>query len=205
MGNLFTGSWYVVDRIDPKDAKDLVLNVHYLHRMPQILWSFGLFRDGDLVGVCTYGRPASPTACTGVCGKENAHRVYELNRLVLRDNLKNEASMLVGRSLKMLPNGTIVVSYADSREGHVGYVYQATNWIYAGLSDAHVDKSGGGMHSRHHWVASDPGRPRPRKHRYVYFVGDKKTRALLRAQLRWREMPYPKAPADEAESMGVAR
>ena len=28
----------------------------------------------------------------------------------------------------------IVVSYADTSKGHVGYVYQATNFIYTGMS-----------------------------------------------------------------------
>lgn len=193
---LFQGTGYDVRPIPPGMTRGLILDTHYLHRLPQIIFAFGLFKDCELVGVCTYGRPASPTVCRGVCGKENAHRVYELNRLVLRDNLKNEASMLVGRSLRMLPPGLIIVSYADSSQGHVGYVYQATNWLYVGLSDAHVDRSSDGNHGRHHWDVSSEGGPRPRKHRYVYFTGDKRTKSLLRSQLRWKEGPYPKESAD---------
>jgi len=36
----------------------------------------------------------------------------------------------------MLPYG-MVVSYADLGQGHVGYVYQATNFLYAGTAKAH--------------------------------------------------------------------
>jgi hypothetical protein len=33
----------------------------------------------------------------------------------------------------------IVVSYAEIEAGHTGVVYQATNWIYTGLSDRHAE------------------------------------------------------------------
>lgn len=36
--------------------------------------------------------------------------------------------------LKQYKDDLILVSYADSAQGHHGYIYQATNWIYTGIS-----------------------------------------------------------------------
>jgi hypothetical protein len=122
--------------IEPNQTYDWLLNVHYAKRIPQIMKAFGLY-DGDaLIGVVTYGIPASPSLCMGICGKEYSDKVLELNRLCLMNNDKNQASMLVSGSIKLLPKPTIVVSYADNAQGHVGYVYQATNFLYTGLTMA---------------------------------------------------------------------
>lgn len=89
--------------ISRKDTLPYIIGIHYAKRMPSITWSFGLFEDDSLVGVCTYGTPASATLKSGVCGEGYRDKVIELNRLCLKHNRKNEASFLVGRSLKMLP------------------------------------------------------------------------------------------------------
>ena len=121
--------------IEPKETYDWLLNVHYAKRIPQIMKAFGLYNGNSLIGIVTYGIPASPSLCMGICGKEYSNKVLELNRLCLINNDKNQASMLVSGSIKQLPKPTIVVSYADNAQGHVGYVYQATNFIYTGLSE----------------------------------------------------------------------
>lgn len=100
-----------------EESKNFILFIHYARRMPCVQYAFGLF-DGDYpfpVGVVTYGQPASPFLCKGVAGEENKNNVLELNRLVLYPeyNGGNYASFLVSKSLKMLPHGTFVVSYAD--------------------------------------------------------------------------------------------
>lgn len=106
-----------VKRIPYEATKNFILNIHYARRMPCVQYAFGLF-DEDYpipVGVVTYGQPASPSLCKGIAGEENRKHVLELNRLVLYPeyNGGNYASFLVGQSLKMLPHGTYVVSYAD--------------------------------------------------------------------------------------------
>ena len=93
----------------------------------------------------------------------------------------------------MLPNGTYVVSYADTAWTHVGYVYQATNWLYTGLTKARTDIYAEGGHSRHYNVGETRRQPRSAKHRYVYLVGDRKTKRLMRSQLRYAVLDkYPK-------------
>lgn len=123
-----------VRRIDPRTATELVVARHYLHRRPPISYAFGLYRDDELLGVVTYGTPASrhlqKSACPGEPG-----RVLELNRLWVDDVLpRNTESWFVSRSLKLLP-ARIVVSYADPVHGHYGYIYRALNFRYAGWTD----------------------------------------------------------------------
>lgn len=105
----------IVKRITYNDTKPFILGIHYARRMPVIQYAYGLFDNDSLIGIVTYGQPASPSLCKGVAGEENRHNVLELNRLVLlpNQNGKNNASFLVGRSLKLLPKGLFIVSYAD--------------------------------------------------------------------------------------------
>ncbi len=103
--------------------------------MPSVIqYSFGLFYKDELVGIVCYGSPASQALCKGVAGIENKPLVKELSRLVLKNNVKNEASFLVGKSLKMLEGPLIIISYADTSQHHTGYIYPATNFISNGLS-----------------------------------------------------------------------
>ena len=134
--------------IKNQDAWSWCLDVHYAKRIPSISYAFGLFNP-DLVGVVTYGTPSSSPLRAGICGDDYADKVLELNRLCVSE-VKNGASMLVGRSLKMLPDA-VVVSYADTKQGHVGYVYQATNFLYTGLSAKRTDwkvKGQEGLHGQ---------------------------------------------------------
>lgn len=198
---------YEVRPIEKKDSHWLLLNVHYAHRIPSISYAFGLFLDNNLEGVITYGFPASNTLVEGICGKEYKDLVLELNRLCLVNNRKGEASRLIGQSLKMLPKPRIVVSFADSSQNHTGIVYQATNWIYTGLSAKRKEYAIKGMEHLHSKTISEMGklselkerfgddfyyRDRSRKHRYIYFLGTKDQVKNFHNLLKYPPQPYPK-------------
>lgn len=120
--------------IDSKTAAALVVEHHYLHRRPPISHAFGLYADRRLVGAVTYGTPASRHLQKSACPSDPA-RVLELNRLWVDDVMPgNTESWFVSRSLKLLPP-RIVVSYADPLHGHLGYIYRALNFRYAGWTD----------------------------------------------------------------------
>jgi hypothetical protein len=202
--------------INPRQAHPFLLGIHYARRIPSISFAFGLHRGGDLVGVVTYGTPASAPLRRGVCGDEWAGRVLELNRLCLRDNLKNEASYLVAASLKMLPRPRVIVSFADTSQGHAGYVYQACNFVYCGLSEKRTDWKVRGKEHLHGQTIADEFRgsanraqamrdkygddfylePRARKHRYIMPLGSKSDKRAIMAALRYAVHPYPKAPTN---------
>ena len=188
-----------VRRIESKDAAPFIREIHYSRKVPNITDAFGLFVGGALIGVCTFGIPASRPLCVGLAGKENVDRVKELNRLVIKPgyNGKNYASYLVSHSLKMLESGTFVVSYADPSWTHVGYVYQACNFIYTGLSAKRVDYyQKDGLHLRSFTKGkhqTDVLQTRIQKHRYVYLVGDKRQKKQMLKSLRYPIIKqYPK-------------
>jgi len=182
--------------IPHEEAIPWLLRTHYAKRKCQMMYVYGAHRNKDLVGVVSYGKPASPHLCMGVCGAEYKDIVIELNRLCC-DNEPNIASRLIGRSLRLIPGPAVVVSYADTGQGHIGYIYQATNFLYTGLSALRRDKtSNTGMHSRHYGnygsANANPSISRPRKHRYVYFIGSKRQKKEMRDSLRYGVEPYPK-------------
>lgn len=193
-----------VERITVDDAKPWILERHYAKRMPCITDAYGAFVGGILSGVCTFGVPASPSLCTGVCGDSYRQYVLELNRLCVMDNAEFNTSEFLGRCLRRLGSvatsggayGRIIVSYADTGMGHIGIVYQATNWIYTGVTKERTDiGADDGTHSRHYDKSCDYStnrKLRTAKHRYVNFVGNRRWCKGARRALRYKEEPYPK-------------
>jgi len=188
--------------IKSEEAVPWILQKHYAKRLPSISYAFGLYIDNQLKGIVTYGIPASNALCEGVCGVDNKSFVIELNRLCLQDNTKNEASFLVANSIKLLPKPMVIVSYADTAQGHVGYVYQATNFLFTGTTKERTDMFAvEGKHSRH---ATDPSvrQFRSAKHRYVYIHGNKTERKKLLKSLNYKQEPYPKGDIKKYDSGG---
>ena len=197
MGHGYRGYKVIsVQKISYDEAHPWILHKHYAKRIPNIKYAYGLFEDRVLTGVVTFGIPPSDSLCRGLCGDEFKHQVLELNRLCVESDIKNSASILVARSMKLLPTETIVVSYADTSMGHIGYVYQATNFIYTGLSMKMREPVViNNKHSRHSGLRLRDGavaRDRPRKHRYVYFIGPTGWKNKIRKKLNYKEQPYPK-------------
>ena len=193
---------YSVKPIDSDQTYDWLLYKHYAKRIPSISYAFGLFESEVLKGVLTIGKPASPSLCDGICGKEFSKYVYELNRLCVDDNLgKNVLSFFVSNSLKTIKEDLILVSYADSLLSHNGYIYQATNWIYTGATKERTDIGHeDGTHSRHYNKNIDYSirKFRSSKHRYVYFIG--KLKKTFRHNLKYKIEPYPKGENKKYDS-----
>ncbi len=197
---------YKVKLLESKKlAEPFILDIHYAKRKPSMSYVFGLYDNDELIGVVTYGTPPSKALLKGIAGEDYMDKVIELNRLVLKYNRKNEASYLVGQSLKLLPKPKIVVSYADTAQNHTGIVYQATNFIYTGLSDKRTEWriKGSNLHSKtvcESYTLEERKKntdkfiqvDRPRKHRYIYFLGNKLEKKILRNALRYKEQEYPK-------------
>lgn len=201
---------YEVREVSRQDCEPFVLSIHYAKRWPSITYSYGLYFGGFLVGVITYGTPPSATLRRGIAGNEHINDILELNRLCLAMNQKNEASFLISKSLKMLPKGKIVISFADCSQGHNGCVYRASNFTYHGLSAKRTDwalKSKPHLHGQ--TIADEfrgqPNRaklmrdkygddfylkPRPRKHRYIYVTGGKKHKSKLYSKIKYPESKF---------------
>ena len=134
-----------------KLADEFILNIHYAKRKPSISYVYGLYNNDELIGICSFGMPPSPILAESIIGKKNKNLVIELNRLVLKYNRKNEASYLVSKSINLLPKPKIIVSFADENQNHIGTVYQATNFLYTGITQnnyQYVDKNNKEFHFR---------------------------------------------------------
>lgn len=204
-----------IAQVSRNDTKPFLMGIHYARRMPSISFAYGLFQGGNLEGVVTYGTPPSAPLRSGICGPDFLQNVFELNRLCLKNNRRNDASTLVSKSLRIMGGNRIIVSFADTSHGHLGIVYQATNFIYCGLSAKRTDWKVRGKEHLHGQTIADefrgtPNRaaamrekygddfylaPRPRKHRYVIFIGSRKFKREALAALRYKIEPYPKPVA----------
>ena len=196
---------YEVKKITNEKSKPWLVEIHYAKIIPCILYAYGLFNDGKMLGVVTYGTPSGAQVSKSICNGKFYGSILELNRLCLLNNEKNEASILVSKSLKMLPKPKVIISYSDTSMNHVGYVYQATNWIYTGLTDKRKTEwhmKGSNKKSKtlceqytlEQRLNDDRFyvKERPRKHRYIYFVGSKKDKKIMRDNLKYNIYPYPK-------------
>ena len=184
--------------INYEQAIQFLLPRHYSGRKPTIMYSYGVFVNGQLKAVCTFGKPSSPFLCKSICGQEYSNNVIQLNRLCRTQDYHQPLSKLVSYSLKRLKEhgDFIVVSYSDTAMNHHGYIYQATNFIYTGQTQRHLDNySQQGKHNRHlkHSEGDMYRVQRSIKHRYIYFVSSNRLRVKqMRKKLRFSVQKYPK-------------
>ena len=194
------------------DAKEILIPNHYLHSFPGgTKLSFGVYLDARLLGALTFG--VGPYLGYKLVKDASPDDVVTLTRLWLSDGLpKNSESRVIGivlRSLRKETSLKFVLAYSDPAAGHVGTIYQATNWLYTGLSSATplYDIGDGIMHhsrSLAHQLGSHSIRyltyrgivvktvPQMAKHRYIYFLDDSwRTRLLVPV------LPYPKKDGNE--------
>lgn len=210
---------FSIRSISYDDCKEWCLYKHYAHRMPPISFAFGLYRDMVLEGICTFGRPVALQLVKFAFKGEYQEQFYELNRLCVNEGLpKNVLSYFVSQCLKALPKPMVIVSYADSSQNHHGYIYQATNWLYTGLSVPFQDYMVKGFEHMHPASVMDMvGRSdnnghidkvrllkekfgeenvymveRPRKHRYFMLLGSATEKKRMRSLLAYDIVPYPK-------------
>ena len=200
---------YSVKSIKKEQTYDWILNKHYAHRLPMIKYAFGLF-SAELVGICTFGIPACNVYNDSrfIFGEKYKIDGLELNRLCINDNLeKNSGSYFVSQCLKLLPRPMCLISFADPNKNHHGYIYQATNWIYTGLSSVvnewYDTKQQKSVHNRHiyeiyniknineipNYVIRVKHKP---KFRYIYLLGDKKQKREMKKNFKLSILPYPK-------------
>ena len=120
---------------DRKDIMEFIEKNHYSKSINGVKSSycFSIKLEDSIVGACLFGQMS--TTSWKKFGEKEAD-VLELRRLVTLDECKrNTESWFIAKCIKYLKKNTnvkVLVSYADPMHGHVGYVYQASNWNYLG-------------------------------------------------------------------------
>jgi len=191
-------------------AKELLERHHYLHSLPGgTKLCFGVFNGQRLLGAMTFG--SGPALAYSMVEGAKPEDCLTLTRLWLSDELPpNSESRVIGfaiRSLRKYTSLKFLVSYADPAQGHMGTIYQATGWLYTGLSSAMPLYDLGDGIARHSRSVShafgshsikyfaDHGVnvklvAQSQKHRYIYFLDSE-----WRSKLKVPVLTYPKREA----------
>jgi hypothetical protein len=192
-------------------AKYAVEHWHYSKRMPKSkLNTIGVWEDSKYIGTIIFGYGATPELVNpyGLTMQQGC----ELVRVALTNHI-TPVSRILTIAIKFLkdknPNLRIIVSFADPGEGHHGGIYQATNWLYCGLSEGcyhYKDKKGKIWHPRNvgenlskSSICVKPSECikvwKEGKHRYLYPLDND-----MRKQIEPLRKPYPKRGAGEIDN-----
>jgi hypothetical protein len=108
---------------------------HYSKTIPASkLVKIGVWENNIFTGVIIFSRGANANLLKpyGLKVTEGC----ELTRIALNKHF-HPVTKMVSIAVKMLkrfsPGLKLIVSFADSNQGHLGKIYQAGNWIYTGL------------------------------------------------------------------------
>lgn len=199
-----------LDWCDHKAAKYAVEHWHYSKTLPRSKNVYiGVWEDGRFIGALVFGLGGGGATDGRGYGLRQSFELAELERVALT-NHQSTVSRIVAIAIVMLrrhcPGLRLLVSYADTYEGHNGAIYQAGNWVYVGKTSADwavIGNDGKRYHSR---VASASGtkmhfgrvtkaiRPiegtritLPGKHKYLMPLDDE-----IRQRIEPLRKPYPK-------------
>lgn len=119
-------------------AKYAVEHWHYSRVLPAgKTVRVGVWEDGKYIGVVIFSRGA--VSQLGTQWGFNQTECCELTRVALNKH-QTPVSQIVAHALRYLketnPDMRLVVSFADTAQGHHGGIYQAGNWIYSGSTGA---------------------------------------------------------------------
>ena len=137
-----------------KATRYACLKFHYAKSVPVNTFGYSVFNDAnEWCGVILYGSGASANIGKPYGLKQG--QLVELVRMALNGKQGiTTKPMAISMKLikKQLPNCKLIVSYADFWQGHLGVIYQATNWYYVGKSQAQANvidpNTGKEMHKR---------------------------------------------------------
>ncbi len=126
----------VIDWCNHASAKYACLNWHYSKCMPVgKLIKVGVWENDIYIGCVIFGRGANKDLLKPY-GLEQIDGC-ELVRIALNNHLTT-VSRIMMIAIKFLkkkcPDIKLIISFSDISQGHHGGIYQATNWIYTGIT-----------------------------------------------------------------------
>ena len=206
---------YFIEKISKFTAKKLLDKYHYLHEQGNFRSgiNFGLFdkENKTLIGVCVFHTVSAKYIAKG-CFNIDAFKLdgfMELGRLCLNPHAyeKNITSFFLSGSMRLLrkiKNVVALLTYADS-EHHIGYVYQACNFKYYGLTSPKKDffilKEDGTYKKLQRGKCKNlkgEWRNKSQKHRYL-IIYDRNLKTI------WEEKPYPKQKQNSPFNFEVSK
>lgn len=235
-----------LEKKSKSDVEELI-SKHYLAKYPSAAAPpYGvMFKGPDgvkMIGAIIYGQTSKPNEYKEIAVDEKGEsilkqgEVFELLRLYLSPDIKNHpdlrnlASYVISKGNSLIksdyPTVKVVITRADSGQGHVGSIYQATNAIYLGKSNDQLrpyDKQKKKFIYRTRELAfygfkdwremitsakEDPSSPielkmMTGKHFYIYILSGQNSTEGKRilTNLTKDIQPYPKKPTEMTEAL----
>jgi hypothetical protein len=127
----------VVKQVTAKYARPYIAYNHYTKTFPDSTkYTFAGYINGKIAGIITYGMGVGKNQYLSLLSDLENGEYLELTRLWSPDGFpKNTETKLISQSIKMLPPEVrLVMSFADGSRGHVGTIYQASNFYFCGMS-----------------------------------------------------------------------
>jgi hypothetical protein len=195
-----------IDWATHEAARYAVNNWHYSQSMPVgKTVKIGAWESGNFIGVVifAYGANNNMAKPYGLMQVE----CCELVRVALASH-SAPVSRIVALSLRWLkcanPGIRLVVSYADTQQGHHGGIYQAGNWVFVGTSDGATQYrlNGRVVHSMQIQTFVRAGKIKSRAGLATVKAGDKHKYLMpldeaMRAQIAPLAKPYPKRAKEQ--------
>lgn len=214
---------FTVQEISKDLALSMIQKYHYSNTLPKInKYYLGFYQENELVGVITLGWGTRPLhTIRRIFPSLVSDDYLEIGRMCMTEEMpRNSESQMISKCVKWLkanhPEIKVLFTWADGMLGKVGYVYQASNFIYAGFSGGEMYmKDGVKIHVRQmKSILIPPGehdsritvRPtrqqmkeyniqhyKGKQYRYLMFLCDKKEERRLRAECQIDlTLPRPK-------------
>jgi hypothetical protein len=128
-----------IDWATHEAAKYAVENWHYSRSLPSASIKIGAWELGKFIGVVIFGRGAASEIGSPYGLPQT--QICELVRVALCQH-KIQTTRIISQSLKLLkksnPGLRLVVSFADTEQGHHGGIYQGGGWIFVGSKEYHA-------------------------------------------------------------------
>ena len=131
----------IVKVIPSKIANDFIKKHHYSGKIVNnSKLHFGVFCDGNLHGVMSYGSSLDKSKLIGLVNGTKWNEFIELNRMAFDDYLpKNSESRCISQSIKLIrknaPHIKWIVSFADGCQCGDGTIYRASNFVLTGIKE----------------------------------------------------------------------
>lgn len=211
---------FKIDLITKEEAIEMIQTYHYSNTLPRINKYFlGCFLNSKLVGCITLGygtRPKHTIQC--LFDNLDTSDYLEIGRMCMTDSMpRNSESQMLKAAIKWIKQNIpikVLFTWADGMLGKCGYVYQASNFIYAGTSDSDIYLfEGYKIHPRQtrDLFKKDDNdtrlsirptiqqmkeyhvqRYKGHQFKYLYLLGNHKQKKELLSHATFTSLPYPK-------------
>lgn len=132
---------FEVKEIDKETALEMVQKYHYSNTLPRLNKLFvGFYLNDELVGVVTLGWGTTPLhTIQKLFPSLETKDYFEIGRMCMVEEMpRNSESQMLSQLVKWLkvnkPEIKVLFTWADGMLGKAGYVYQVSNFLYAGYS-----------------------------------------------------------------------